>query len=231
MSESTDGKCGWMSAEPIPGYPGYRISKSGDLWSSRTTGKHSFKKQMEILGRVTLAKRLSCQGLNAVEIAKKIGVGHSQSLRYIHYAEKTPVPVVWRRLEGTVNSRGYRVVSLANPDCLRKIKTVHELVLLTYVGPRPKCLCGCHGDDNKLNNNLENLRWDTHYENHQDAKRNGKKSRGVSHHNSKLNPDKVRAIRSLLSQGVPERKIAAKFGTSRNPIRDIKQGITWREVQ
>lgn len=38
---------------------------------------------------------------------------------------------------------------------------IHLLVLETFVGLRPKGMQGCHNDGNPLNNNLDNLRWDT----------------------------------------------------------------------
>jgi hypothetical protein len=43
---------------------------------------------------------------------------------------------------------------------------VHELVLEAFVGPRPgDNYDGCHQDGDGHNNNLDNLRWDTHSNN------------------------------------------------------------------
>lgn len=50
---------------------------------------------------------------------------------------------------------------------------VHVLMLESFVGPRPKGMLGCHNDDNKNNNVLGNLRWDTSQENARDQVRNG----------------------------------------------------------
>lgn len=45
---------------------------------------------------------------------------------------------------------------------------VHKLVMLAFVGPCPEGLEVCHGDDNGANARLANLRYDTHFDNHQD---------------------------------------------------------------
>ena len=51
--------------------------------------------------------------------------------------------------------------------------SVHRLVLEAFVGPCPEGMEACHWDDNPTNNQLENLRWDTHRENVKDRIRNG----------------------------------------------------------
>ena len=52
---------------------------------------------------------------------------------------------------------------------------VHQLVLETFVGPRPQGpnIDGCHNDGDPLNNNLTNLRWDSTSENMYDKVRHG----------------------------------------------------------
>ena len=65
--------------------------------------------------------------------------------------------------------RGYPAVRL--PD--RQAK-VHHLMLDGFVGPRPPGCDGCHWDDNKTDNRLFNLRWDTKSANERDKVRNGR---------------------------------------------------------
>lgn len=69
------------------------------------------------------------------------------------------------------NPKGVLFVNLSNGAA--KERRVHQLVLEAFVGPRPPGMEGCHWDDNKENNTLSNLRWDTHSANELDKVRNG----------------------------------------------------------
>lgn len=75
-------------------------------------------------------------------------------------------------LKPEVLPRGHLKVKLYRPD-QSKHWLVHRLVLTTFVGPCPEGLESCHWDDDKTNNHLWNLRWDTHAANLLDAVRNG----------------------------------------------------------
>lgn len=57
---------------------------------------------------------------------------------------------------------------------LARTRFVHHLVLEAFVGPCPEGLQCCHWDDDKSNNKLANLRWDTSSANAYDQVRNGK---------------------------------------------------------
>lgn len=52
-------------------------------------------------------------------------------------------------------------------------RTVHRMVLETFVGPRPDGKEACHGDSNGRNNYLSNLRWGTRKENAEDRVKAG----------------------------------------------------------
>lgn len=69
-------------------------------------------------------------------------------------------------------ARGYERVVLQKGG-MRHDVAVHRLVLETFVGPCPDGMEACHGDDNRRNNLLMNLRWDTKSANCQDRTRNG----------------------------------------------------------
>jgi hypothetical protein len=64
-------------------------------------------------------------------------------------------------------SRGYEIIQLARFG-RREYRPVHRLVLLAYVGPPPLGHEACHGDGDRVNNRLANLRWGTKSENMQD---------------------------------------------------------------
>lgn len=51
-------------------------------------------------------------------------------------------------------------------------KRVHQLVLLAFIGPRPDKLFALHNDDDKSNNKLDNLRYDTQKANIEDMVKN-----------------------------------------------------------
>lgn len=66
----------------------------------------------------------------------------------------------------------YKTVALSKKG-KTYIKTVHRLVLNSFVGTNDKSLTVNHKDHNKLNNNLDNLEYMTHEENIQDAWKSG----------------------------------------------------------
>lgn len=73
---------------------------------------------------------------------------------------------------GGPNAGGYPVVPL-HRDGTRINAPVHRLVLEAFVGPCPDGMYCCHNDGNKLNNRLDNLRWDTPSSNALDRVKHG----------------------------------------------------------
>lgn len=60
--------------------------------------------------------------------------------------------------------------------CVQSVKRrrlVHQVVLETFVGPRPDGLHGCHNNGVSSDNRVGNLRWDTPTENMLDKTRHG----------------------------------------------------------
>ena len=72
-------------------------------------------------------------------------------------------------MRGGHNGR-YRTVILSDRGRVKNY-TVHSLVMLAFVGPRPAGMDVCHNDGDHLNNALENLRYDTRVANMEDARR------------------------------------------------------------
>jgi hypothetical protein len=68
-----------------------------------------------------------------------------------------------------INNNGYEQVTL----CRETGRHVHHLVLLAFVGPRPNGMEALHGDGNKANNRLDNLRYGTRSENQHDRAKHG----------------------------------------------------------
>lgn len=66
--------------------------------------------------------------------------------------------------------RDYAVVAL-NKKGRRRMYYVHQLVLRTFIGPRPRNQEACHNNGQRRDNRLCNLRWDTHTANCADRER------------------------------------------------------------
>ena len=69
----------------------------------------------------------------------------------------------------------YPRVGLYNKKNYQKWHSVHRLVLNAFAGPCPDNMEACHNDGDPTNNNVDNLRWDTHINNMVDRDK---------HHNS-----------------------------------------------
>lgn len=87
-----------------------------------------------------------------------------------------------RLLKLTPGKRGYPLVDLRLRGALRadgtrtargKMRTVHSVVLETFVGPRPPGMQVLHRNGDKTDNRLSNLRYGTPAENGHDRKRLG----------------------------------------------------------
>ena len=114
-------------------------------------------------------------------------------------------------------STGYYTVCLAS-NTKRKSFCLHQLVLETYVGPCPEGLQCRHLDGNRENNKLDNLRWGTPSENVFDAVRHGTapglikglKRKRSAPGNAKLNPSKVKEIKTAYQDGTASQQELAK---------------------
>lgn len=116
---------------------------------------------------------------------------------------------------GNLNRRvGYFYATLS-ADGREWKTTVHSLVMLAFVGPRPnpKAVVN-HIDGNKQNNRLENLEYTTHRRNMREAVRLGLQPIGERHPNAKLRNVDVAAIRACVVAGKTDQAIAEFFGVS-----------------
>lgn len=124
------------------------------------------------------------------------------------------------------SAEGHLVVHLGY-DRIKKNVSVHTMVLLAFVGPRPEGMEACHGNGDAADNRPENLRWDTHYENNQDRKRHGRYATGEAHPMARLTQQDANTIRALIADGYPRKEITRRFGISISTYDDIKNGARW----
>jgi hypothetical protein len=90
---------------------------------------------------------------------------------------------------------GYLIVKLRR-DGRQYRRRVHQLVLETYIGPRPFGMETRHMNNIRDDNMLSNLRWGTARENGADKRLAGT-GKGVRNGRAKLTEDDIRIIRSM----------------------------------
>lgn len=127
-------------------------------------------------------------------------------------------------LATTLTRGGYPIVSVYRTGRICEPRTVHRLVLETFVGPRPSGFECCHYDGDKTNNHLSNLRWDTKYNNSIDRRRHGTETKG------KVSENDVREIRRLHASGASDSELATRYGIARSTVYCITHRETWRHV-
>lgn len=112
------------------------------------------------------------------------------------------------------NVRGYRVLELSAGQGAARNWQVHILVLEAFVGPRPEGHQTRHLNGDPSDNRLCNLRWGTPAENVADCFRHGTRIR-------KLSEAQAQEIRASTER---TKDLAAKFGISRDYVREIRRG-------
>jgi hypothetical protein len=75
-------------------------------------------------------------------------------------------------MAGSTTPDGYRQVQL---HCYGKMSNfrIHQLVALAFLGPTPDGMEICHKDGDQLNNDVSNLKFDTHRKNTQERVEHG----------------------------------------------------------
>ncbi len=138
----------------------------------------------------------------------------------------------WSERLSTKGQRGYWLISFQEPGKARRQFKLHQVVLMTFVGPKPDGFVGCHYDDNKDNNTLPNLRWGTLSDNRRDMLRNGHMPdrKGHKHPMAKLTPADVEEIKRLRANGLTLREIGNKFGITEGQVSLIYRGKTWKHT-
>lgn len=111
---------------------------------------------------------------------------------------------------------------------------VHRAALEAFYGPCPENFVACHNDGNRLNNNIENLRWDTKSSNTRDQLKHGThssfKRRGEKVNLTKLTTEQVLNIRKDLYKGISLNKTGKKYSVHSTTIFAIKHRITWKHI-
>jgi len=140
-------------------------------------------------------------------------------------------------LKNIKNKNGYLQVNLCK-NKIKKIYTVHSLVLKSFCGKKPYGMETRHLDGNRHNNKLDNLKWGTKSENQLDKKSHGtftlppkNDTKGSKNGYAKLNENQVKIIKKLLNYGIlNQMQIAEIFKISNHTICSINKGKIWKHI-
>ena len=125
---------------------------------------------------------------------------------------------------GYVNAKGYgRLLRGQNGRIY-----AHRAAWVIANGPIPDGLILRHACDNPACCNPAHLLLGTYQDNVNDAVSRRRHSYGERAPQARLTLEQVLAIRALLSEGMSQPQVAARFGMSRSAIGHIAQGSTWR---
>ena len=130
--------------------------------------------------------------------------------------------------------RNYRYVQLWNRETKRRDShAVHQLVATYFIGPCPDGKTEVnHRDGDPTNNHVDNLEWVTHQENQQHAfdELNRESLKGEQHGCAKLTEADIYDIRAMFRDGLGNKEIAIKYGVTRQAIRAVRLGISWKHI-
>lgn len=104
---------------------------------------------------------------------------------------------------------------------------VHQLVLETFVGPRPPRHEACHCNGIRTDNRAVNLRWDTPSANQNDRVTHGTSNRGERCGTAKLTESQVVEILRSPERGC---EIAKRFGISQQAVCNIRKRRIWSHI-
>ncbi len=123
----------------------------------------------------------------------------------------------------------YSQVCFTFPGRKVERRYVHHLVCDAFLGPRPKDFEVCHNDGNRLNNCLENLRYDTRSANAMDRHKHGtfKVLKGIYAPSSKLTIRQVKYIRKI-GDKISARALAKRYGVSHSRILAARKGESYK---
>jgi hypothetical protein len=111
-------------------------------------------------------------------------------------------------------------------------RSIHRCVLEAFVGPCPEGYHGAHGDGDKTNNRLTNLRWASPAENAADKVSHGTmfSPAGEKNPNAIVTAAQVLDVVARVRAGETQRSIARELGVMPQLINSIMRGKAWNSV-
>ncbi len=136
----------------------------------------------------------------------------------------------WRRKSAHRHKKTGYVNACLYRDGKGFTRGVHTCVLESFFGPCPGGMECLHDDGDRTNNRLDNIAWGTPISNAADRERHGNTARGERNGEAKLKLEQVIRIKSLLSQGRMQKRIAAEYGVHKSTVSLIASGKKWSHV-
>lgn len=136
-----------------------------------------------------------------------------------------------RILKLSIEKKGYVKLNLRKNNRVKTVR-IHRLVALSFLlNPENKRVVN-HVDSDRSNNMLENLEWATQSENiiHGYQHGNIEYKNGSMGNGAKLTETDIPAIRSWLSKGWTQKRVAVLFRISESGIGKISRGEIWNHV-
>lgn len=123
---------------------------------------------------------------------------------------------------GVITHHGYGQIRINGIPTL-----AHRLSYELHHHPIPEGFWVLHICDNRKCVNPNHLYLGTSIENNRDARERSRYPVGLAHHQSKLTPDAVQAIRSSTDTHT---NLGRRFGVSRVTIANVRKGKVWRSA-
>ena len=138
-------------------------------------------------------------------------------------------------LKASDHTSGYVQVGIRHEDGRFKTRLVHHLVLLAWLGPRPKGAVTNHINGNKKDNRLSNLEYCSQSENMAHSCRLGLSPkpptrRGENAPKAKLNADQVQQMRKAAAEGTSLKELSAQYGVTAATVSKVVLRRTWHHV-
>lgn len=139
---------------------------------------------------------------------------------------------IGRILKDRKDKDGYRVIQLTKNGISKTFK-IHLLVLLAFIGPRPKGKMTNHKKGIKWDNRLSELEYVTQSENqrHSYDVLGNKGPYGEKNHFSRLKKETVIAIfNTAIEKNYSHATVAKIFNVSRETVSQIVRGSRWKHL-
>lgn len=137
-----------------------------------------------------------------------------------------------KRMVPFICSDGYEHVTLhLGRRGLMKRCSVHALVALAFVGPRPGPEYQVrHLDGNRRNNVPSNLAWGTVQDNADDKRRHGNNTANERNPNAKLTMIDAEKVRARYASGESQQAIADSMCIGQSQVSRIVLGVHWKRA-